>query len=66
MAFRAGTVSMVIIMFLIGVLLLLFAGRLIEVLIARARLRDPKTVPVTTGRRVPHPRAGEAAGIGRT
>jgi hypothetical protein len=36
---RRAMVSMVFIMFLIGVLIFLFAGRLAEVLLARARLR---------------------------
>ncbi len=45
-------VSMVIIMFLIGVLILLFAGRLAEVLMARAKLRDRGRAPVMAVRRL--------------
>ena len=48
-------VSMVIIMFLIGVLILLFAGRLAEVLMARARPRGLERTPVTAGRRSHEP-----------
>jgi RsiW-degrading membrane proteinase PrsW (M82 family) len=48
-------VAMVIIMFLIGVLILLFAGRLAEILMARARLRGRENGPMTAKRRLHEP-----------
>ena len=48
-------VSMVIIMCLIGVLIFLFAGRLAEVLMARARLRGLESGPMTARRRLHEP-----------
>ncbi len=53
MAFTAGTVSMVIIMSLIGVLILLFAGRLAEVLTARSRLKAGQRPPMAARRLAP-------------
>lgn len=51
-------VSMVFIWFLIGVLMFLFAGRLAEVLLARARLRGRGSSPMAKRRRwhAPHGR----------
>jgi uncharacterized membrane protein len=59
-------VSMVIIMFLIGVLIFLFAGRLTEVLMARARLRGLERAPVTARRLARGPMAGETFEKNRT
>jgi RsiW-degrading membrane proteinase PrsW (M82 family) len=43
--------AMVIMMFLLGVLIFLFAGRLAEVFMARARVRGPEKGPMTAKHR---------------
>jgi hypothetical protein len=63
---RKAMVSMVIIMFLIGVLILLFAGRLAEVLMARAELRGPGKAPATAARRLHEHHGRLAVEKGRT
>jgi hypothetical protein len=45
-------VGMTLIMFLLGVLVFLFAGRLAEILMARARLRGRESGPITARRRL--------------
>jgi hypothetical protein len=45
-------VGMALIMFLLGVLVFLFAGRLAEILMARARLRGRESGPMTARRRL--------------
>ncbi len=48
-------VSMIIVMFLVGVLMFLFAGRLAEVLLARARQRGRQSEPMLKRRRAHEP-----------